>query len=228
MGSRVVIVGRQGAGKGTQAVRLADALGVPHLSTGDMLRAAAKGATELGMLARQYLERGELVPDEVVVGLVAECLTAPEASVGFVLDGFPRTLAQAESLDGVLEPRGVEVVVALSVPVEVVVARLSARRVCATCAANYSLSAPPAKDWRCDACGGPVVQRSDDVEEAIARRLALYDAETEPLIQFYRDRGVLVVVDGVGDEEAVFERVLGSAEAATAEAFTTQRLSGRD
>lgn len=223
MGSRVVMLGRQGAGKGTQAVRIADALGVPHLSSGDMLRAAANGTTELGLVGKRYLERGELVPDEVVVALVAQCLTTPEASAGFVLDGFPRTRAQAESLDRVLRPCGVEVVVALSVPVEVVVARLSGRRVCASCATNYSLSAPPRQDWRCDTCGGPVVQRSDDVEEAIARRLALYDAETEPLIEFYRQRGVLVVVDGVGDEAVVFDRVLRLVEAATA-----LRLSGRD
>jgi len=212
-GVRLILLGKQGAGKGTQCVRLSHHYVVPHISTGDMFRAAVRSRTAAGRKAQAYLEAGELVPDDVVLGVVAERLDRDDTKArGFVLDGFPRTVAQAEGLHSLLLPAGVDLVVDLEVPTEIVLRRLAARRVCAVCGTNYSTANPPKVDWTCDVCGGEVVQRDDDTEAAIARRLALYEAETAPVISWYRDRGLLAVVDGLGPPDEVMARIVAAVD----------------
>jgi adenylate kinase len=207
---RIVLLGKQGAGKGTQAVRLAAHYGVAHLSTGELFREQAAQGTAFGLEAKRFMDEGNLVPDEIVVGVVEECL-APGGSLadGFVLDGFPRTLYQAQELDRALSGgTQLDVAVELDVPREVVLDRLAGRRVCRNCQRVYHEKMPPLVDWTCDTCGGEVVQRDDDTEEAIEQRLAVYEHETVPIVDFYRSRGQLVVVDGVGEGEEVFERLV--------------------
>jgi adenylate kinase len=206
---RLLIFGKQGAGKGTQATRLAEAHRIPHISTGDMFRAAVRDGTAFGRRAKEYMDAGELVPDEVVLGMVQERLAAPDAERGFLLDGFPRTKAQAEGLAEVVGPDGLDGVVELQVPTDVVVERISRRRVCAQCGATYDVGAPPAGGWDvCDTCGGgPIVQRDDDREEAVRRRLDLYEQETAPLASWYAEQGLLVPIDGEGTPDEVFERI---------------------
>jgi len=206
---RIALLGRQGAGKGTQATRISHHFAIVHIATGDMLRAAVRAGTPFGEKAKAYIDRGELVPDAVIIGVVSERLAEPDAARrGFVLDGFPRTIAQAEALDALLAPARLDVVVDLEVPEWLVVERLASRRVCSVCGANYSTTLQPRVDWTCDVCGGEVVQRSDDTEEAIRRRLAAYEEQTTPLIAYYREQGVLEVVDGVGEPDEVHERIL--------------------
>ncbi len=201
-----MILGKQGAGKGTQCVRLARHYVVPHISTGDMFRAAAKSGTPFGERARQFMEAGELIPDEVVIGLVRERLDQRDTrDRGYILDGFPRTVHQAEELD---KFGGVELVIDLEVPTEVVLERLASRRVCVDCGTNYSLSGPPRVDWICDVCGGEVIQRKDDTEDAILRRLDLYEEQTAPLISWYLQKGLLVTVDGLGHPDQVHARMI--------------------
>jgi len=209
---RLLIFGKQGAGKGTQATRLADRYGIPHISTGDMFRAAVRAGTAFGRKAKEYMDAGELVPDEVVLGMVEERLAEPDAARGFLLDGFPRTKAQAEGLADVVGPGGLDAVIELQVPTDVVVDRISRRRVCAQCGTTYDAGSPPQGGWdACDNCGcGPVVQRDDDREEAVRRRLDLYEQETAPLASWYADQGLLVPVDGVGDPDDVFDRILAA------------------
>jgi adenylate kinase len=203
-GARLIILGKQGAGKGTQCVRLSRHYVVPHISTGDMFRAAVKSRAELGEKAKEYMDAGELVPDEVVMGLVAERLSLDDTKArGFVLDGFPRTVHQAKGLAELLAPDEIDLVVNLEVPTEVVLRRLASRRVCIDCGANYSVDSPPRLNWTCDICGGEVVQREDDTEAAIRRRLDLYERETRPLVDWYAERDLLAVVDGVGDPDEV-------------------------
>ena len=210
-GARLVILGKQGAGKGTQCVRLARHYVVPHISTGDMLRAAARSAGEFGRKAKAFMDAGELVPDEVMVGMVKERLEYEDTKYrGFILDGFPRTAFQAEQLSKLLAPRDLDMAIDIEVPTEVVLARLASRRVCQVCGAIYSTGAPPKFDWSCDHCGGEVVQREDDTEEAIHRRLALYEEATAPLIAWYLERDMLITVDGMGTPDAVFARLVRS------------------
>ncbi len=203
------MLGKQGAGKGTQANRLADHYGLAHVSTGDMFRDQAAQGTAFGLEAKRYMDEGELVPDEIVVGVVAECL-APGGTLahGFVLDGFPRTLMQAKELDRVLDGRPLDLAINMEVPREIVLDRLSGRRVCENCQRVYHVNMPPTADWICDTCGGNVVQRDDDTEEAIDRRLELYETETVPIIVYYQERKLLTVVDGVGEGDEVFERLV--------------------
>ncbi|MGH8978152.1 MAG: adenylate kinase [Acidimicrobiia bacterium] len=210
---RIVLLGKQGAGKGTQATRVADHYGVAHLSTGDMFREQAALGTAFGLEAKRYMDAGELVPDEIVVGVVEECL-APGGPLGdgFVLDGFPRTVHQAEELDRVLGTHPLDVAINIDVPREIVLDRLAGRRVCENCQRVYHVNMPPLSDWSCDACGGKVVLRDDDTEEAIDRRLELYERETVPIIDHYRDHGLLEVVDGVGDGDEVYDRILKTVE----------------
>jgi adenylate kinase len=205
---RIVLLGKQGAGKGTQATRLAEQYAIPHLSTGDMFREQAALGTAFGLEAKRYMDAGDLVPDEIVVGVVEECL-APGGPLddGFVLDGFPRTLHQASELDRVLGNRPLDVAVNIDVPRDVVLHRLAGRRVCENCQRVYHVEMPPTHNWTCDTCGGRVVQRDDDTEEAIDRRLELYERETVPILDYYKDSGVLQTIDGVGEGDEVYERL---------------------
>jgi adenylate kinase len=206
---RLVLLGKQGAGKGTQATRVAQHYEIPHLSTGDMFRELAARGTAFGLEAKRYMDAGELVPDEIVVGVVEECL-APGGPLddGFVLDGFPRTLHQARELDRVLGAEPLDVAVNIDVPRDIVLDRLAGRRVCESCQRVYHVNLPPTHDWTCDTCGGQVVQRDDDTEEAIDRRLELHERETVPIIDYYRESAHLQVVDGIGDGDEVFDRIV--------------------
>lgn len=211
-GTRLVIVGKQGAGKGTQCIRLARHYVVPHISTGDMLRAAVRAGTEIGMKAKEYMDAGELVPGEVMVGVVELRLQMGDTmNRGFILDGFPRTAYQAGELDRILKAAGVELDLAvdLELPTEEALRRLASRRVCSTCGANYNTTDnKPRYDWTCDNCGGEVVQRDDDTEAAIRRRLDLYEKETAPLIAWYMERDKLVAIDGTGHPDDVTLRLV--------------------
>ncbi len=213
---RLVLLGKQGAGKGTQAVRLAAQYDIAHLSTGDLFRAQGKLGTEFGLKAKQYMDNGDLVPDEIVMGVIEECL-APGGTLaeGFVLDGFPRTRAQAEALEIVLDGRPIDIVIHLDVPRAIVVERLSERRVCVKNSGHiYSFSKPPADGHTCDKCGGEVVQREDDTPEAINRRLDTYERDTRPIREFYgsNDRP-LVTIDGLGETDEVFARCCDAIDA---------------
>lgn len=208
---RLVILGKQGAGKGTQCIRLSHHFVVPHISTGDMLRAAAKSGTGFGELARSFMDVGNLVPDDVISGVVGERLSEADArSHGFLLDGFPRTLGQAAALEEMLTPDEIDLVIDLDVPTELVLKRLASRRVCSVCGTNYSLAQRPKMDWICDNCGGEVVQREDDTEQAIRRRLDLYETQTKPLIDYYRSREKLSQVSGVGELDEVMARLIAA------------------
>jgi adenylate kinase len=205
-----VILGKQGAGKGTQAVRLSRHYVVPHVSTGDTFRAAVRSGSEFGQKARRYLDAGELVPDEIVIGMVSERLTRTDTTHrGFVLDGFPRTVHQADALLEILEPIGLDLVLNLTIGTEHVLRRLARRRVCSDCGANYSeVDNPPRVRGICDVCGGEVVQRDDDTELAIRRRLELYEHETAPLIDWFSGRGLLAYVDATGPPDEVTDRMV--------------------
>jgi adenylate kinase len=206
---RLLVLGKQGAGKGTQAVRIAEHYGVPHISTGDMFRAAVAAGTPFGLKANEYMKRGELVPDDVVIGVVAERLAKDDAvNDGFVLDGFPRTRIQAEELHRLLGPDGLDAAIDIDVPTDTVIERISGRRVCLTCGTPYHVNAPPKVPWVCDKDGGEVVQREDDTPEAVTKRLELYEQATRPLLDYYEGLGLLVTVDGVGDPDEVFGRVV--------------------
>jgi adenylate kinase len=208
-GPRLVLLGKQGAGKGTQAARLAEHYGIAHVATGDLFRAAAAAGTPAGLEAERYMNRGELVPDDLVFKIVEERFAeGGPLEHGFVLDGFPRTLRQAEKLEAALETHPLDLVINLDVPTEIVLHRIAGRRVCEKCGTNYHVSAPPKSNWTCDVCGGRVIQREDDTEDAVMRRLELYDEETVPIIDFYRKLGKLVVVDGTGDTDDVFKRLV--------------------
>jgi adenylate kinase len=208
---RLVIFGRQGAGKGTQSVRLSQHYGAPHISTGDMLRAAVANATPIGLEAKSYMDSGRLVPDEVMLGVVDERLSEPDvAAGGFLLDGFPRTVVQAEALSRFAT---IDVAVDLQVPEDVVLERISSRRVCKSCGRIYSTEAPPSSGWTCDTCGGEVVQRDDDTPEAVAKRLAAYATDTQPTIDWYQGTGALVAVDGLGTPDEVTARLISAIDA---------------
>jgi adenylate kinase len=208
VGVRLVMLGRQGAGKGTQCTRLSRHYVVPHISTGEMLRAAVKEGTELGRKAAEIMNEGGLVPDDVMIGIVDERLDHDDTTRrGYVLDGFPRTVPQAKALAEITDKRPLNLVIDLDVPKEVVLQRLAGRRVCADCGANYSVDKPPRYDCVCDDCGGEVEQREDDTPAAIEKRLAEYERETAPLIDWYRDMGLLDVVDGQGRASEVTQRL---------------------
>lgn len=208
-GARLVLLGRQGAGKGTQCVRLSRHYVVPHISTGDMLRAAVREGTEFGRKAKGIMDQGDLVSDEIMVGIVDERLDRDDTRHrGYILDGFPRTVGQAELLAKITAADPLDLVIDLVVPTDVVLERLASRRVCLDCGANYSVDTPPKYGWVCDNCGGEVVQRADDTPEAIQKRLDLYERETAPLIAWYAERGLLAEVDGLGSAEDVTARLV--------------------
>lgn len=211
----MIFLGPPGAGKGTQARQAALRWGVPQIATGDMLRAAVAAGTPLGREARQHMDAGGLVPDLVIIGLVAERLAMPDAGKGFVLDGFPRTVAQAEALDRLLGDRAerLDRVVLFRLSEPELVARLTGRRVCRQCGRNWHVAfTPPARDGVCDACGGPLYQRSDDQETTVRQRLAVYERDTRPLVEYYRHRGGLTEVVAQGPVEAVFAAVVDATE----------------
>ena len=195
---KIVLLGPPGAGKGTQAEVLTKKLLVPHISTGDMFRAAIKNGTAMGLEAKGYMDRGQLVPDEVTVGIIKDRIAQSDCSGGFLLDGFPRTIAQAEALDKLLEDKGgLDAVLNISVPLEKLVERLTGRRMCRKCGAIYHmLYNAPAKEGVCDACGGELYQRDDDKLETVTNRLDVYEAQTAPLIGFYEKQGKLFTVNG--------------------------------
>ena len=200
----IVLLGAPGAGKGTQAQRLVADFGVAHISTGDLLRAAVKAQSELGVAAKKYMDAGELVPDQLVIDLVKERLAADDASKGFILDGFPRNTTQAVTLDTELTAMGRELDGALlvDVPAEVIIDRLSSRRTCRDCGHT---AGPDAEV--CPSCGGEMYQRDDDKPETIKKRLDVYEKNTSPLVEYYRGQGILKVVDGNRDIDVVFEDV---------------------
>jgi adenylate kinase len=206
---RLVLLGRQGAGKGTQSTRLAEHYGVIHVSTGDMFRTQAAQGTAFGLEAKRYMDAGELVPDEIVVGVIEECMVpGGPLGAGFVLDGFPRTLHQARELDRVIAGCPLDLVVDLDVPREIVFDRIAGRRVCESCQRVYHVNLPPVHGWTCDTCGANVRQRDDDTDEAVERRLELYEHETVPIVEYYRALGLLTIIDGVGEGDEVFERLV--------------------
>jgi len=197
----IVLLGAPGSGKGTQAERIAPAFDVPHISTGDILRAAVKRGTPMGLAAKRFMDAGDLVPDDVVIGIIRDRLTEPDTSAGFMLDGFPRTLEQAGALDAMLAEAGrrLSLVLQIDVPEEELVQRLAGRRACRLCGRGYNVVFdPPRVEGVCDVCGGDLFQRDDDNEETVRNRLAVYRRQTEPLIGYYRDKGVLATVYGGG------------------------------
>jgi adenylate kinase len=205
-GARMLILGKQGAGKGTQAVRLSRHYVVPHISTGDTFRAAVRSGSEFGQLAKQYLDAGDLVPDDVVIGVVRERLTHADTSHrGFILDGFPRTVGQAEALVEILAPRGLDLAVDLEIDTSHVLRRLASRRVCSDCGANYSVpDNPPRVRDICDVCGGEVLQRDDDTD--------IYERQTAPLIQWYEEQELLAPIDALGTADEVTERIVAEVD----------------
>jgi adenylate kinase len=208
-GVRLVLLGKPGAGKGTQAALLSAHYGVEHLSTGDVFRAAVAQGTPTGLEVQRYMDTGELVPDEIVIRVVDEHFAAGgPLQNGFILDGFPRTLVQAEELEQVLSDHPLDLVLDIEVPTEVILDRIAGRRVCVSCGATYHVHHRPDVGWTCDVCGGHVVQRDDDTEEAVARRLDVYAHQTVPIIDFYAKLAKLVVVDGVGSGDEVQERLI--------------------
>ena len=212
---RLLIMGTPGAGKGTQAKLLATQFNACHISTGDMLREAVRSGSPLGREAQRAMDEGRLVPDDVVVGLVEERLGSPECAMGFLLDGFPRTVAQAGALDALLARRKqpLDGVVLIAIPREHAVERLSGRRVCERCGTMYHLRFdPPADPTRCTRCGGVLLQRDDDREETILHRMDVYARETTPVLEHYRAAGLLREVDGTGEREEVFRRVVAGVQ----------------
>jgi adenylate kinase len=207
---RLAFLGPPGAGKGTQARELGREWGVPHLATGDMLREALAAGTALGQEAKRFMDQGSLVPDEVIIGLMRERLEKPDAAKGFILDGFPRTIAQAEALARLLKDAGqsLDAVIFFEVSEPELLRRLTGRRVCSQCQTTYHLvSAPPKKAGVCDRCGGELYQREDDSEETVRRRLEVYARQTAPLLDYYRQRSLLTIVPGEGPIESIRQAI---------------------
>ncbi|MGZ4726545.1 MAG: adenylate kinase family protein [Acidimicrobiales bacterium] len=214
MAVKLVLFGRQGAGKGTQSALLSEHYGAPHISTGDMLRLAMAEGTDFGRQAQKYVDSGALLPDEIMLGLITERVAHDDVVAnGFLLDGFPRTLGQAR---GLLDITPIDLAINLEVPRKDVLERLSSRRVCQDCGAIYSTSLPPSSPWTCDNCGGQVVQRADDTPEAINKRLEAYERDTIPAIELFADHGLVVEVNGRGLPDEVLERLIDAVDARAA------------
>lgn len=207
---KIIMLGAPGAGKGTQAKMIADKYGVPHISTGDIFRANIKNGTELGMEAKKYMDQGLLVPDELTVRILLDRVAQDDCKNGYVLDGFPRTIPQAEVLDSELTKLGdhIDYAINVDVPDENIVKRMSGRRACLTCGATYHIDhVPPKKEGICDVCGSELVLRDDDKPETVKNRLNVYHEQTQPLIDFYTEKGVLKTVDGTVPMEEVFAAI---------------------
>ena len=207
---KIILLGAPGAGKGTQAKMIADKYGVPHVSTGDIFRANIKNGTELGMEAKKYMDQGLLVPDELTVRILLDRVAQDDCKNGYVLDGFPRTIPQAEVLDSELTKLGdhIDYAINVDVPDENIVKRMSGRRACLTCGATYHIEhVPPKKEGICDVCGSELVLRDDDKPETVKNRLNVYHEQTQPLIDFYTEKGVLKTVDGTVPMEEVFAAI---------------------
>jgi adenylate kinase len=206
----LILLGPPGAGKGTQAKMLIDAYGIPQVSTGDMLRAAVKAQTPLGLEAKKFMDAGKLVTDEVVIGLAKDRISQPDAAKGFMLDGFPRTVAQAEALDKMLGEMGKKLdhVISIEVANEELMGRLTGRRTCKACGSGFHMVFdPPKEDGKCDKCGGELYQRDDDNEATVSNRLKVYEDQTKPLIDYYQSKGLLRPIDGVGAIDEIQKRV---------------------
>ena len=204
---KIIFLGAPGAGKGTQAEIISEKFGIPTISTGNIIREALKNGTEMGLKAKAYTEAGQLVPDEVVIGIIKERLVKDDCANGFILDGFPRTIPQAEALGAM----GIDIdkIVSIEVPDENILERMTGRRVCGKCGASYHLSfKKPAVDGVCDSCGDALVQRKDDAPETVADRLKVYHDQTEPLKDYYAGLGKLEIVEGIGSVSEITERVL--------------------
>ena len=212
----LVLMGLPGAGKGTQAEKIVEKYGIPHISTGDMFRAAIKESTELGLQAKSFMDQGNLVPDEVTIGIVRERLSKEDCAEGFLLDGFPRTVAQAEELENILSDlnKRIDYVINIDVDQEFLMERLTGRRICKSCGSTYHLVFnPPAKDDVCDRCGGELYQRADDNAETVQNRLEVNQKQTKPLLDFYEGKGYLRNINGQQDIRKVFDdldQLLGS------------------
>ena len=209
---KLIMLGAPGAGKGTQAKRIAEKYGVPHISTGDIFRANIKEGTELGKKAKSYMDQGLLVPDELTCDLVVDRISQPDAQKGYVLDGFPRTIPQAEALTAALEKRGekIDYAIDVEVPDSNIIDRMSGRRACLSCGATYHLKYnPPKAEGQCDNCGASLVLRDDDKPETVRKRLDVYHSQTQPLIDYYKAAGALRGVDGTQDIDVVFQDIVG-------------------
>ncbi len=207
---KIIMLGAPGAGKGTQAKMIADKYDIPHISTGDIFRANIKEGTPLGMEAKQYMDKGLLVPDELTVKILLDRVAKKDCQNGYVLDGFPRTIPQAEVLDKALGERGdrIDHAIDVDVPDENIVKRMGGRRACLSCGATYHIEhVPPKQEGICDVCGQKLVLRDDDKPETVQNRLNVYHEQTQPLIDFYRNKGILKTVDGTKDKEEVFETI---------------------
>ena len=207
---RIVLLGAPGSGKGTQAKLIVEKYGIPQISTGDLLRAAVAAGTELGKRAKAAMDAGELVSDDIVLGMIRERLAEPDTEKGFILDGFPRNLAQAEALDALLDELGkpLQAAILIDVPFDSLLKRLTGRLTCEKCGAVYNIyTNPPKQEGVCDKCGGKLIHRADDNEETIRNRLQVYQEQTEPLIDYYEKQGKLHRIDGEGDIQAIFQAV---------------------
>lgn len=213
---RAVLLGPPGAGKGTQAAKIVDKYHVPHISTGDIFRANIKNQTELGKKAKTYMDQGQLVPDELVCDLVTDRISQDDCENGFLLDGFPRTIFQAEKLDEFLKENGTALTVVLNFNVgkEALIERLTGRRVCKDCGASYHIvNIPPKQEGICDRCGGPLIQRADDNRETVENRINVYEEQTAPLIGYYREQGTLADFDGEQPQDEIFRAIVEAIEA---------------
>lgn len=209
---KIIMLGAPGAGKGTQAKQIAEKYSIPHISTGDIFRANIKNGTDLGKKAKEFMDKGELVPDELTCDLVMDRIQQDDCKGGFVLDGFPRTIPQAEALDAALNNinESMDFAIDVDVPDENIVNRMSGRRACLECGATYHITAiPPKKEGICDKCGSELVLRDDDKPETVQKRLDVYHEQTQPLIDFYKEKGILKSVDGTQPMEAVFADIQG-------------------
>lgn len=205
----IILFGPPGAGKGTQAKKLVDFYNIPQIATGDILRANVREGTELGLAAKEYMDKGELVPDEVLIGIIKNRLTEADCENGFILDGYPRTIPQADALGEILVEIGkpIDVVLNFEVPDEELVERISGRLMCSCGASYHKTFNPPEKEGICDACGAEIYQRADDTADAVQNRLDVYKRQTQPLIEYYDETGILRTIDGTRDIDEVFEDI---------------------